>query len=282
MKDADKYYLLIVLVLILFLLKDIPLNNSNNFIRNSNPPKRSIQKSESTINQNTFNIIISAFAGGFFAAFFTNVFESQRRKNEKRNDKYFDHRNTLVQIEHELSPIRLNLSRNLASLSDALENTNSSKVRVILRLYKLEITRGLSTKLLNLELINKYLDVSILLETINSDIIYLSELLIKIQKERNPGLLHLYTTQVAFLLDTCKKVDQKSMELLSMCRLALREDDQILVKSYIELGGLINYSFSKEILKKENTKVESEENRPYEEGEKRPKFVSSYLDIIIS
>ncbi len=102
------------------------------------------------IKDSTFQIVLSAFLGGFFAALFSNHFESRRRIKELRRDKYFEHRNTVVQIEHELIPLRVNMSRNIASVEDALKNTNDNNIRIILRFYNISISTGLSLKLLNL------------------------------------------------------------------------------------------------------------------------------------
>lgn len=68
----------------------------------------------------SFEIIAAAFFGGLFAGLFSNYFESRRRIFDKRSDKYHEHRNTIVQIEHELIPARVNLSRNIKSLMDSL------------------------------------------------------------------------------------------------------------------------------------------------------------------
>src|SRR3989344_6491762 len=56
--------------------------------------------------------IFTGFWGGLFAGLWGYYYQSKQRNEEKRADKYFDHRNVIVQIEHEMIPIRLNLSRN--------------------------------------------------------------------------------------------------------------------------------------------------------------------------
>src|SRR5437762_1602869 len=88
-------------------------------------------------------IIASAFFGGFFAALWTNRFETKRRIHDKRHDKYYEHRNTIVQIEQELIPLRVNISRDIASISQAIDNTNDQNIRLILRFYKLSLSTGL-------------------------------------------------------------------------------------------------------------------------------------------
>jgi len=65
-----------------------------------------------------------------FAGLFSNYFESKRRIFDKRSDKYHEHKNTIVQIEHELVPARLNLSRNIQSLEDAIKHTNPVQTAV--------------------------------------------------------------------------------------------------------------------------------------------------------
>jgi hypothetical protein len=61
----------------------------------------------------------SAFLGGFSAGVFIYYFNSKSRLNELRHTKYFEHRTTMVQIEHELIGVRANLSRNIESIKCA-------------------------------------------------------------------------------------------------------------------------------------------------------------------
>lgn len=131
------------------------------------------------LQNSTFQIILSAFSGGFFAAFFTNYFESKKRIHEIRRDKYFEHRNTVVQIEHELIPFRVNLSRNITSIDDALKNIDENNIRIILRFYQSSISTGLSLKLLNLTLINEYVETYSLIESLNTDFEYLNGIIKK-------------------------------------------------------------------------------------------------------
>src|SRR3989344_3565614 len=101
-------------------------------------------------------IILSSFFGGLFAGWWSNYFETKRRIHDKRHDKYYEHRNTIVQIEQELIPLRVNISRDLASITDAIENTNDQNIRFILRFDRLFLSTGLGLRLLSLDFINMY------------------------------------------------------------------------------------------------------------------------------
>lgn len=229
-------------------------------------------------------IIFSSFCGGLFAGLSSYHFESKKRIEDKRFDKYFEHRNTIIQIEHEFIPIRVNLSRNLASITDALENISESHIRLVLRLNLLQFSQGLNLKLLNIELINKYAEMYSLIETINSDIDYLNnivkEIRSKIGKETiTPDMLDTYVTMLAFLKDECLLVDKKSLILLSSCREIIRIDDKDIKKTYIRSGGQIIYSILDSNLKTTAQQIKNEEELPIRDGEPRPRFLALYLDL---
>lgn len=239
----------------------------------------------SLLNNNVLQIILSAFFGGFFAGWFANFFESRRRVSEKRTDKYYEHRNTVVQIEHELIPVRVNMSRNIASINEAIESTNQNNIRLILRFYKLDFSTGLSLRLLNLDLINMYSETYSLLQSINADFEYIGNIISligdEINKNGKPDMnkLSMYVTFIIYLKDVCEKADKKTLELLSFCQCAIAIDEIKMKNLYIKNGGQINYKISKENLTKKSKETEKQENLPYKDGETRPKFVTPYLDI---
>jgi len=239
---------------------------------------------EALLNNNAFQIILSAFFGGFFAGLFAYIFESKRRSNEKRSDKYYEHRNTIVQIEHELIPVRVNMSRNISSINEAIENTNENNIRLILRFYKLVFSTGLSLRLLNLDLINIYSETYSLLQSINADFEYIGDIIKALQNEINNGKpdvnkLNMYKIFLTNLKKDCDKTDKKTLELLSFCQCAINIDDIKMKNLFIKKGGQINYKISKKDLNKKSNSTEKQENLPYKNGEERPKFVTPYLDI---
>lgn len=239
---------------------------------------------------NNISLIILAgfFAGlfgGFFAGYFTNYFESKRRISDKRTDKYYEHRNTLVQIEHEILPSRVNLSRNLKAIEVSF-NVSDHVTRVILRFYKLKLTSGLSTKLLNVNLINEYAELYTLLETINSDIQYLEDVVTTIRAglEKKPilvkkTLLETYSKFVKQLEKTCLLADRKSLELISKIKIILRKKDEPILKEYIKTGGQITYSIQGKSVIKESKKITKEETRPFKKNDLTGKFVAPYIDL---
>jgi len=246
----------------------------------SAPPIESSALSVGTIG----GLILSAFLGGLFAAYWSNFFESRRRIRDLRRDKYYDHRNSIVQIEHEIIPIRINLSRNINSLEVGIEDTNENNIRIILRLYKLFLSSGLNLKILNVDLINAYLDLYVILESINSDVQYLEGIVSNIRDSYRVGkvdesLISMYVLITKQLHKTCKKADKMSLILLSKCRVAIHKDDKEIIKSYITNGGEISYSISEKEITKENEKTTSQELRPYTEGEDREQFVAPYMDL---
>ncbi len=232
--------------------------------------------------------LATLFAAGvaLFGIFYTNSAESKRRREEKRTDKFYDHRNTIVQLEHEIIPIRVRMFRNLSVLKDALDNTNPSRTRLILRFDKLNISAGLSLKLLSLDLINKYSELYSLLETINSDFDYIERMVTSLQNrkeltiEQTLSLEQAYITMLPYILDQCERADSKSLKLLTICKLALAKDTETQLKNYQKKGGEIIYSIREEELKLKNAEIEEEEQLPEKDGEPRPKFVSLYLDIV--
>ncbi|MBI2595570.1 hypothetical protein HYW46_02425 [Candidatus Daviesbacteria bacterium] len=236
------------------------------------------------LQDNTFQIVLSAFLGGFFAALFSNYFESRRRINQLRRDKYFDHRNTVVQIEHELIPVRVNMSRNIASVEDALQNTNDNNIRIILRFYNISISTGLSLKLLNLDLINEYAEAYSMVESLNSDFQYTNGVVNQIIEDHKQGKIDfskigVYLEMLNYLKYQCDLVDKKTLNLLSMCKVAIRESEEKKLSKYLKEGMLINYDFDKKTLSSESKKVEKEEKRDVKNGMPRPKFVALYLDF---
>lgn len=236
------------------------------------------------LNSEVFKIILSAFSGGLFAGLFANYFESKRMLSEKRRDKYFEHRNTIVQIEHELIPVRVNMSRNIASIEDALTNINDTNIRLILRFYKLYISTGLSLKLLNLTLINQYSELYILIESINSDMRYIDGIVGSITADINKGIMdsnkiQMYIQMLNHLKNRCGEADKKTLELVSFSQIIINQDDKKIIKTYLKKGGLIEYKIDNKEIKIKSKKTEKEENLEYKNGEARPKFIALYLDI---
>lgn len=232
----------------------------------------------------TFEIILAAFSGGLFAGLFANYFESRRRIHEKRYDKYFEHRNTIVQIEHELMPARINMARNLASIKNSVENTNQTQVRLILRFFKPFLSTGLSLRLLDLRFINIYSEVYILFETINSDIEYINGMISSIREDLkshhvDESLLQSYVQMLSYLKEKCEEADRKSLTLLSLSKINLSKSDKDIKKAYLKTGASIKYFVQEKKLKKEAINIEKGEHRPYKKGEMPEKFFAPFMDL---
>ena len=231
-----------------------------------------------------FQLATSAFFGGLFAGLFSNYFESKRRLLEKRRDKYYKHRNTIVQIEHELMPVRINISRNISSLDEALKNTNDSNKRIILRFFKLKLSAGLNLNLLNLKLINLYAETYGLFETINNDIDYISQMVVSILEDKknkriDGNLINTYIEFSNFLLAEIRQADEKCLELLSHCKSVLDKDEEKILIKYLKEGKQVKYNFNKKSIKKISRRVISEETRPHTALETRPQFMTPFLDL---
>lgn len=231
-------------------------------------------------------IILSAFAGGFFAGFFSNLYESKRRINDKRYDKYFDHRNTIVQIEHELIPARINMSRNMESLRNAVQETDENKIQLILRFYELSLSTGLSLKLVNIDLINLYSEVFTEFKSITSDFQYVGGMVNMIiedlktpEKPVRSGLLDSYVTAIKYLYDACKDADAKSLDLLVNCQIALRVKNKSALKKYLKSGDQIPYLINKKEIKEQKSKLIKQETRKPRKGESRPQFFSPFMNL---
>jgi len=229
-------------------------------------------------------IVLSSFFGGLFAGWWSNYFETRRRIHDNRHDKYYEHRNTIVQIEQELIPLRVNISRDLASITDAIENTNDQNIRFILRFYKLFLSTGLGLKLLSLDLINKYAELYSAIESFNSDIEYVTGMISSIiedQKEEKFDLskFESYKIFLPQLRDGAEQIDQKSLELLAIGKLAISKEDKKIKEKYINDGEEIKYLFGKKSLTKKYKSIKNEEDGSLHKDEKQPKFVAPYLDL---
>lgn len=229
-------------------------------------------------------VIVSAFFGGLFAAAWSNHFEAKRRIHDKRHDKYNEHRNTIIQIEQEIIPLRVNISRDLASITDAIENTNDQNIRFILRFYKLLLSTGLGLKLLSLDLINKYAELYSAIESFNSDIDYVSGMISSIRDDEkegkiDPSKVDSYKIYLPQLKDDAEQIDQKSLELLAMGKLAIGKDDKKVKEKYIDDGEEVKYSFGKKSLVQKYKSIKNEEDGSLHKDEKQPKFVTPYLDL---
>ncbi len=239
---------------------------------------------------------LSATGVALFGIFYTNNAENKRREleriednkqriEEKRFDKFYDHRNTIVQIEHELIPIRTKMARNLSVLKDAIKNTNPNNTRLILRFDKLNLSTGLNLKLLNLDLINEYSELLSLLETINSDFDYIEQMVTSLQNRNNLSeeqilsLEFTYKTVLPYLLEQCERADCKCLQLLAKCKLTISKDVETELKSYQDKGGEILYNISNEKIKAKGAEIEEGEQITEKDNEPRPKFFSLYLDI---
>lgn len=231
-----------------------------------------------------FEVIGAAFFGGLFAGLFSNYFESKRRIFDKRSDKYHEHKNTIVQIEHELVPARLNHSRNIQSLEDAIKHTNPNNIRLIMRFYPLIFSTGLSLKLQNIDLINDYAEMYSTFESFNSDIKYIEGMIqmITIDQKNNKAdesLLNSYVTMLEHLHKKSLEIEQESLRLLAKCQFILNTDDNKLKKIYLKNGDNIKYEITKEDLLLRSKMIEKEENRIPEDGEQQPKFFVPFMDL---
>lgn len=229
-------------------------------------------------------IVVSAFFGGLFAGIWTNHFESKRRINDKRTDRYYEHRNSIVQIEQELIPLRVNISRNLASITDAIENTNEHNIRFILRFHKLFLSTGLGLKLLSIDLINMYALLYSATETFNSDIDYVSGMVSFVRENQkvgkvDPSLNESYKVFLPHLKDECEEIDQKSLELLAVIKLAISKEDKKIKDKYVKDGKEIRYILNKNSLSQKSEEIKKEEDASSHKDEKQPKFVSPFLDL---
>ncbi|HVZ67538.1 MAG TPA: hypothetical protein VG917_04715 [Patescibacteria group bacterium] len=240
------------------------------------------------ISDETIALFISAFLGGFSAGLFGYYFNSKSRVKELRHTKYFEHRNTIVQIEHELIGVREDLSRDLESMKLALEVRND-RYRFILRFFDLNISSGLSLRLLDLDLINKYSQLYIALQSINSDIKYLQSIVTQLQDKidiDNPNitpaimsLMNMYETMLEHTFNQLLIADRMSLELVAICRVALEDDTETTLEKYENRGGEIKYSITKTQIDKEIMSISQEENRPGSKEDPKPRFVSLYFDI---
>ena len=229
-------------------------------------------------------IIASAFFGGLFAGLWTNHFESKRRIHDKRHDKYYEHRNTIVQIEQELIPLRVNISRDMISIKNAMNNTNETNIRLILRFYKLSLSTGLGLRLMNLDLINKYAKLYSAIESFDSDIQYISGLVSSIITDIKTGkpdgsTVESYKVFLTHLKDVCEQIEQKSLELLGMCKLAIDKEDSEVKGKYINDGEEIKYKFNKKSLNRKYEGIKEEEDGSLHKDEKQPQFISPFLDL---
>lgn len=229
-------------------------------------------------------IIASAFFGGLFAGLWANHFESKRRLTDKRTDKYFDHRNSIVQIEQELIPLRVNVGRDLASISDAIENTHESNIRFILRFDKLFLSTGLGLKLLSVDFINMYAQLYSAIEKFNSDVDYVSGMVASFREDQKTGkidfsLVESYKVFLPQLKDECEEIDKKSLELLAISKLAIHERDKDIKDKYVKDGKEIKYTISEKAINQKYDAIKEEEDPILHKEDKRPKFVSPYLDL---
>ncbi len=227
-------------------------------------------------------ILLSAFSGGLFAGIWSDHFESKRRLRELRRDKYIDHRNTIVQIEHELIPLRVNMSRNLRTLEASFDHEDNV-IRLMLRFYKLFLSSGLSLKILSIDIINDYSNLYSLIETINSDTQYLEEEVNAIMtslkdKEVNESLLDVYSVHIGNLQKKCKKADILSLDLLSKVKIIIDISDKKVKSDYLKSGGEIYYDISKQELAEENRKTIKEETPIV--SDEGTQFVAPYADVI--
>lgn len=243
-------------------------------------------KLASQLYEQIFVTFLGALLGGLSAAFFTNYFESKGRVEQMRLDKYSDHRYTIVQIEQEVISIRLNLSRDIVSIKEALNNSNNLRVRLLLRLYKLSMSSGSGLKLLNLDLINEYFDVFTKIESVNSDFEYIAGLVDQIRPEVvnkgkiAPGLVETYLKILSLVDQKCAELDKVTLELLALCKKSFKSDVEKERKEYVKKGGEIKYSFNNESLEEIMKKVVSEESdvRP---NVAQPQFFAPYLDCVL-
>ncbi len=231
-----------------------------------------------------FAIIASAFFGGLFAGLWANHFESKRRMNDKRIDRYYEHRNSIVQIEQELIPLRVNISRNLASITDAIENTNDLNIRFILRFHKLFLSTGLGLKLLSVDLINMYAQLYSAVETFNSDMDYVSGMVTSVRDDQkvgkiDPSVTESYKVFLPHLKDECEEIDQKSLELLAVVKLAIGKEDKKIKDKYVKDGKEIKYTLNKNSLSQKYKEISKEEDVSSHKDEKQPKFIAPFLDL---
>lgn len=241
-----------------------------------------LQRPESAFN-NVVNVLISS-VGGIAAALVTYYLDSRGRIREKRAERYLLHRNTLVQIEHELIPLRLNIGRDLKTLDETIAGCDENSTRVILRTYKLELSSNLGINMLDINLINKYSELYTLVESINSDLHYLEGITESIKTEAKQGQINFsgistYLTFLPILRVSCRKADRLSLTLLSMIRCVLNDNDSPSRKYFESSGKLEKYNFSKKDLLKDQKKIISQENRPFKNGKRPDKFVVFYLDL---
>jgi len=232
-----------------------------------------------------FQVFISSI-GGILAAILTFRLDSKGKMQNKRLDKYADHRNTLVQIEHELAPTRVSVGNNIKALEDAVQQFDSGVPRLILRMYKSDFSTGLSLRLINLELINDYSKIYILLKKINSDIDYLNQIVEKIQlwleQEKDfSSLLVAYEKLIRYLVIQCKKADKKILDIVAKCKIALSLDEQEekIKNKYRKDGKEVIYSFPKNSLDSKKADIVQQEKRPYIDGENPDQTFMLYLDL---
>ena len=82
-----------------------------------------------------------------------------------------------------------------------------------------------------------------------------------------------------YLKYQCDLVDKKTLNLLSMCKVAISESEEKKLSAYLKKSKLINYDFDKRTLSSESKKVEKEEKHDVKDGMPIPKFVALYLYV---
>lgn len=227
---------------------------------------------------------MSAFSGGFFAGLWTYHFQYKQNIKERKLQKYIEHRNSLVQIEQELIPLRINMSRNISSIKGAIENTNTDNIRLVLRFFRLNLAHDFGLKLLNLDLINLYADFLIRINTLNSDFDYIDSMIKQIMKGPKsgiafPSLLDGYRSMITYLNEKCIEVDKLSLDIDSMCKIILSRDDKKIKENYLKNNSEIKYIIEKNELNIQKNKILAEELRKPRKNEKSPNFFAPYFDL---
>lgn len=237
--------------------------------------------------------IVAALVGGFSAGLFSYIYEKKRVREEKITIKYHEHRNALVQIEHDLIESRVLIARNISSIEDALQVTD--RYRLILRFFPIFLSKGLNLKILNLDLINKYFQLLSQLELINSDFEYIKGLVSQIREVlQSPELQNsnsysqfvmqsLVDSYILLITNThklCILADKDIADLIAMCRIAMNQDSESLIREYIKVPKQINYDFSKKEIEKIKLRIHEEETRPGTDADPRPQFVAPFMDVL--
>jgi hypothetical protein len=121
-----------------------------------------------------------------------------------------------------------------------------------------------------------------MVESLSSDFQYTSGVVKQIIEDHKQvkidySKIGIYLEMLNYLKYQCDLVDKKTLNLLSICKVAISGSEEKKLSAYLKKSKLINYDFDKRTLSSESKKVEKEEKHDVKDGMPIPKFVALYL-----